>query len=125
MIIILFSSGRGQREPPDFEHATCGLYLETHNWHYGLSIPIKAVLDGINDGDHVRDVSVNYHIYYKEEIIVSSQLGVSTQVGEKYCLSAIVYNCIHTQCTKSLINDTIGLCLKDPLCNTDVNFHFR
>ena len=62
----------------EVEFATCGLLMSWNNWLYGLNIPIKAVIDGMNDGDQVRDVSVFYHVLYNQNVL-SSHLVSTTQ----------------------------------------------
>ncbi len=60
--------------------STCGLFISWQTWLYGTSIPIKAVMDGLNDGTQVRDVTVIYHILYNQQVIIQSQQVITTQL---------------------------------------------
>ncbi len=56
------------------------MVLTSLNWLTGLQIPIKAVMDGMNDGVQVRDIHIIYHIYYQSIRVINNQEVVSTQV---------------------------------------------
>ena len=72
--------------------AFCGLTLNSFNWFSTLTLPVKAMMDGLNDKDQTRTLII-YERHYVEQVLTteveisSIEVNIVNRDREVYCSS--------------------------------------